>query len=112
PMSFAPSDRPSMSVGFPSKLAEYCAAGKPVLVWGPEYCSAVRWAEEHPGFAEVVKEQSEDRLFVAVRKLAADPIRRQQMGMRSIDLARKYFSHERTFTRFMEAINRPRFLSR
>jgi glycosyltransferase involved in cell wall biosynthesis len=35
PMSFLRADRSNMRVAFPSKLAEYCAAGRPVLLWGP-----------------------------------------------------------------------------
>ena len=30
---------------FPSKLIEYCALGRPALVWGPPGCSSIEWAE-------------------------------------------------------------------
>jgi glycosyltransferase involved in cell wall biosynthesis len=43
-MSFDPVLRRRMETSFPSKLTEYARYGKPIIVWGPEYCSAVRWA--------------------------------------------------------------------
>jgi len=43
-MSFEDSMRRRMETSFPSKLVEYAQLGKPIVIWGPEYCSAVRWA--------------------------------------------------------------------
>jgi glycosyltransferase involved in cell wall biosynthesis len=103
PMSFKPEDVANMTVSFPSKLVEYCAAGLPVLIWGPDYCSAVRWAREHPGFAEVVETGKEEAVIEAIRKLA-DATRRQQMGKCSLSLARDFFTHEHTFGLFLKAL--------
>lgn len=44
-MSFDPSLRRRMETSFPSKLIESLQFGKPVIIWGPEYCSAVQWAQ-------------------------------------------------------------------
>jgi len=33
-----------MMTSFPSKLIEGVQFGLPIIVWGPEYCSAVKWA--------------------------------------------------------------------
>jgi len=46
PMVFDPSIRRRMETSFPSKLIEFAQFGKPLIVWGPEYCSALRWARE------------------------------------------------------------------
>jgi len=43
-MIFDPTMRRRMETSFPSKLVEFAQFGKPIIVWGPEYCSAVRWA--------------------------------------------------------------------
>lgn len=43
-MRFETSMRRRMETSFPSKLVEYAQMGKPIVIWGPEYCSAVRWA--------------------------------------------------------------------
>ncbi len=55
PMSFDPSDRANMELSFPSKLTDYTAAGLPLLIRGPAWCSAVRWAKENSGVAEVIE---------------------------------------------------------
>jgi len=44
PMAFDPSMRRRMETSFPSKLIECLQYGRPIIVWGPEYCSAVKWA--------------------------------------------------------------------
>jgi glycosyltransferase involved in cell wall biosynthesis len=42
-MSFDPALRRRMETSFPSKLPEYAQFGKPIIIWGPEYCSAIKW---------------------------------------------------------------------
>ena len=44
PMVFDPTIRRRMETSFPSKLIEFAQFGKPLVIWGPEYCSAIRWA--------------------------------------------------------------------
>lgn len=74
PMSFAEADRPNMELSFPSKLTDYTAAGVPMLICGPAYCSAVRWATGNPDVAEVVTSDDEHAIDMAVgRLLARDP---------------------------------------
>ncbi|HEX5966296.1 MAG TPA: glycosyltransferase, partial [Pyrinomonadaceae bacterium] len=55
PMSFDARDRSNMEIAFPSKLADCTAIGVPLLIYGPSYCSAVQWARENSGVAEVVE---------------------------------------------------------
>jgi glycosyltransferase involved in cell wall biosynthesis len=74
PMSFAPEDAANMRMGFPSKLTEYTAAGLPLLVCGPPECSAVRWATDNSGVAEVAT--SAEQLPGAVARLSSDAARR------------------------------------
>lgn len=75
PMSFDPRDRRNMEVSFPSKLTNYTAACLPILIWGPPYCSAVRWAKSAPGLAEIVEENNRESLAAAVKSLRSDPAR-------------------------------------
>lgn len=46
PMVFDPEMRRRMETSFPSKLAEMAQIGRPLVIWGPEYCSAVQWARQ------------------------------------------------------------------
>ncbi|HEX5875538.1 MAG TPA: glycosyltransferase [Pyrinomonadaceae bacterium] len=104
PMSFEPADRANMELAFPSKLADYTATGLPLLIYGPPYCSAVAWARENEGVAEVV--ESEADLKNAVDRLANDPAHRVALGQRALDTGRKYFSHaqvQQTFIRVLSA---------
>ena len=45
-MSFAPALRRRMTTSFPSKMIDAMQLGLPVVIWGPEYCSAVQWARQ------------------------------------------------------------------
>jgi glycosyltransferase involved in cell wall biosynthesis len=46
PMVFEEKYRRRMETSFPSKLVEFAQFGKPLVVWGPEYCSAVQWGRQ------------------------------------------------------------------
>ena len=46
PMVFEEKYRRRMETSFPSKLIEFLQFGKPLIVWGPEYCSAIKFSEE------------------------------------------------------------------
>lgn len=46
PMVFEEKYRRRMETSFPSKLIEFAQFGKPLIVWGPEYCSSLKWAEK------------------------------------------------------------------
>ena len=94
PMSFASEDRTNMTLAFPSKLADCTAVGLPLLVYGPAYCSAVTWARENEGVAEVVDTNEGLQLSAAVARLAADPSRRLALAHRALELGRQYFAHE------------------
>ena len=104
PMSFDDADRSNMEMSFPSKLTDYTAVGLPLLIYGPEYCSAVRWAKENAGVAEVA--ETEDKLVQAVQRLANDPARRVQLGRQSLQTGRKYFAHETVQAVFNRALIR------
>ena len=80
PMSFDPTDRPNMETGFPSKLTDYTSVGVPLLIYGPAYCSAVRWAGNNPGVAEVVDDENPKALTEALCRLAASPAHRIALG--------------------------------
>ena len=103
PMSFDESDRTNMEMAFPSKLADCTATGLPLLIYGPRYCSAVTWACENPGVAEVV--EAEAQLVEAVNRLAHDPAHRVSLGQRALDVGREYFTHQRVQQVFHRALS-------
>jgi glycosyltransferase involved in cell wall biosynthesis len=105
PMSFAPQDRLSMEISFPSKLTDYTSVGLPLLIMGPTYCSAVRWAKENPGVAEVVETADGDLLQRAVDRLIKDAAYRQQLAVRALEVGNIYFSYEKAQEIFFSALD-------
>ncbi len=103
PMSFESCDRVNMEMAFPSKLADCTAVGLPLLIYGPSYCSAVTWAHENPGVAEVV--ESEPALPAAITRLAQDPAHRIALAARALDVGRAYFTHERVQQIFQQSLS-------
>lgn len=92
PMSFEPRDRSNMELSFPSKLTDYTAAGLPLLVRGPAYCSAVRWVSENPGVAECVQTEVKADLTAAIDRLADSGSRRFEMAGNALTVGRNHFS--------------------
>ena len=93
PMSFAETDTANMQIAFPSKLADYCAMGLPLLIHAPEYSSVVRWARGHPGVAEVVDTTDADRLAEAVKRLATNPEHRTTLAAEALAVGNRLFSY-------------------
>lgn len=106
PMSFEPEDRPNTEISFPSKLTDYTAVGLPLLIYGPEYCSAVRWARENPGVAELVDQPGPSGLAGAVQRLAQSAEFRWELGQAALAAGEKYFSHRSAMDVFHAALRR------
>ena len=104
PMSFDTADKPNMQMGFPSKLTDYTAVGIPLLVYGPEYCSAVRWARENPVVAETVVAEKPGELSAAVQRLGASGQYRASLGATALKIGRRCFDHSVVQTQFHGAL--------
>ena len=85
PYSFLESSRAAVETAFPSKTADYLAAGKPVLVFGPRNCSLVRYASEQ-GFAEIVDEFSPAALARSIQKIAFSLSYRERLATRALEV--------------------------
>ncbi|QPN65920.1 glycosyltransferase [Synechococcus sp. CBW1006] len=48
-LSFERRHRRHLATHFPSKLVEYANRGRPILIWGPPWSSAVQWAIDQSG---------------------------------------------------------------
>jgi hypothetical protein len=103
-MSFDPVDRANMELAFPSKLADCTAIGLPLVIYGPEYCSAVRWARENVGLGEVVEREG-GGLKEGITRLANDRGLRMAMGKRALEVGRAYFAYEKVQQVFQRALS-------
>ncbi len=63
---------------FKTKFLDYITFNKPILVWGPEYCSAVRVAREFDS-AECVTDPKSMACASTINSLAASPARMERL---------------------------------
>lgn len=103
PMNTNADDARNARISFPSKLVDYTAVGLPLLIIGPDYCSAVRWAKDHPGVAEVVTGDETDGIMAALERLRS-PRHRVRLAEAAIRVGDKMFSHERAWTQFRNGL--------
>ncbi|HEX6164093.1 MAG TPA: glycosyltransferase [Vicinamibacterales bacterium] len=91
PMSFADDQRDNMAISFPSKLTDYTATGLPLLIHGPAYASAVRWARAENDLAEIVDDPGYASLRAAIERLQRESGRRTQLAVRAVAAGHRYF---------------------
>jgi hypothetical protein len=85
PYSFSTTSREAVKAAFPSKAADYLAAGKPIVVFGPKNSSLVRYASEQ-GFAEIVDEFSEAALARGIQNIAFSRSYRDKLAARALEV--------------------------
>lgn len=107
PMSFDAGVRQNAELSFPSKLADSTSVGLPLLIYGPAYCSAVKWAGTD---AEVVTDNSVEALSAAVDRLSDGPYR-WRLAERAIQRGREDFSYQRATAIFQKGLVSSRALS-
>ena len=104
PMAFqSDAIRHNMQLSFPSKLADYTATGVPLLIWGPHYCSAVRWADRYAPIAEVVRSQESGYIDAAVHRLE-NAAYRERLGRAALAIGGQLFSHQSSVEILYEAL--------
>ena len=99
PLSFEAQGSTVALLSFPSKLADYTSIGLPLLVHGPDNCSAVRWVRENGDIAAYVTSPDPSDLMYAINRLQI-PQTRIDLSLKAIEQGNKYFSHasaEHTF---------------
>jgi glycosyltransferase involved in cell wall biosynthesis len=104
-MSFAPALRRRMITSFPSKLVDAMQLSLPVVVWGPEYCSAVRWARQGDR-ALCVTDPNPSMLRRALEELAASPSEQERLAISVREGAAGEFNPEGIQAQFMSALRR------
>jgi hypothetical protein len=91
PASFEPRERNDVATLFPSKLADYTAIGLPILVWGPPYSSAVRWAAENPGATLCVRDPDPAAVLAVLERLVGDPAHAAAVAASGVAAGSRYF---------------------
>ena len=104
-MSFAPSHRRRMATSFPSKMIDAIQLGLPVVIWGPEYCSAVKWARRGER-ALCVTDANPSAIRRALEELAGSPSEQERLAESSREAAATDFNQECIQAQFIDALTR------
>ena len=88
PLSFEPDMRHIVETSFPSKTAEYLAAGVPILVHAPSHSAVARYCREQE-CALVVDEPNETALHDALLRLQSDAALRRRLSAKARETAEK-----------------------
>jgi glycosyltransferase involved in cell wall biosynthesis len=102
-MSFAPSLSRRMKTSFPSKMIDATQLGLPIIIWGPEECSAVNWARKGER-ALCVTDPDPSAIRSALEELAASPAEQQRLAQSSREAGATDFNPERIQAQFIEAL--------
>jgi glycosyltransferase involved in cell wall biosynthesis len=102
-ISFEEKNRRWAETSFPSKLVAYCQYNKPIIIWGPEYCSAVRWARQHNS-ALVVTSKSVDNLVKSIKELALQPEEQTRLKKKTLAMAQEMFDPEKIQQKFVDSL--------
>ena len=104
-MSFEPEHRRFMETSFTTKFLDYTAFGKPVILWGPEYCTPVRVVRRNSG-AWVVDKPEASEVLAACRKIAANPQTRESLAHQAKHLHEGLFNAERLQNVFVRELEK------
>jgi glycosyltransferase involved in cell wall biosynthesis len=104
-MSFATEFRRRMTTSFPSKMINATQLGLPVIVWGPEYCSAVQWARVGDR-ALCVTGADSSALRHALEALADSPSDQERLANSAREAAAGEFNSERIEEEFISVLRR------
>lgn len=104
-MSFEAEHELFMRTSFTTKFLDYAAFGKPVILWGPDYCTPSQLALREQG-ALVVGSPDPGEVVKAMDALRRDPELRGNLASASDSLHRTVFNPERLQDIFVEQIQR------
>ena len=102
-MSFEKEHELCMRTSFRTKFLDYVAFGKPVILWGPEYCTPVRVARKHGG-AAVVSSSDADAVIALSRQIAADSALSEKLSNEALQLHQTLFNPDRLQDIFVQKI--------
>jgi glycosyltransferase involved in cell wall biosynthesis len=88
---------------FPSKLIEYCQFQRPIIIWGPEYCSAVRWGRKYQSALVVTSPLAQD-LVKAIKELVTQPEEQTLLANRALEVAKRMFNPEKIQQQFINSL--------
>jgi hypothetical protein len=102
-MSFEKERELFMRTSFTTKFLDYVSFGKPVILWGPEYCTPVRVAREHGG-AAVVSAADATAVVSLCHNIARDTQLNEELSKQALQLHQTLFNPDRLQDVFVQKI--------
>jgi glycosyltransferase involved in cell wall biosynthesis len=102
-MSFEKEHELFMRTSFTTKFLDYVSFGKPVILWGPEYCTPARVAREHGG-AAVVSAADASAVVCLCHKIARDTELSDKLSKQALQLHQTLFNPDRLQELFVRKI--------
>src|SRR6266511_3486415 len=102
-MSFEKEHELFMRTSFTTKFLDYVSFGKPVILWGPEYCMPVRVAREHGG-AAMVSVADAKAVVSLCREIARDTELNENLSKQALQLHQTLFNPDRLQDVFVQKI--------
>jgi len=106
-MSFECKMERRMKTSFPSKLVEMAQLNKPLVIWGPEYCSAVQWARKRKA-ALCITDPSPEAILHALESLAASRSEQDRLTLAAGDAAANDFNPDFIQEKFISILEKAR----
>jgi len=104
-MSFEKEHELFMRTSFTTKFLDYVAFGKPVILWGPEYCTPVQLVRQQGG-AFIVTQPNAKKVLDACAKIATNDELRKHLAAEAMALHDGLFNPERLQRVFIEQIKK------
>lgn len=102
-MGFGTENYQVEKTSFKSKFIDYLTFQKPILVWGPEYCTAVEIARKYDS-AEVCTSPDASDFLAAIDKLSVDETRQKELISNGQKMYNDVFHPEKIHQQLKEAI--------
>jgi hypothetical protein len=104
-MSFEKEHELFMRTSFTTKFLDYVAFGKPVILWGPDYCPPVHVARKHGGTA-VVNINDAGAVMSVCRQIAGDTAFKEKLSKEAQQLHQTVFNPDRLQAIFVGEIEK------
>jgi hypothetical protein len=104
-MSFEKEHELFMRTSFTTKFLDYVAFGKPVILWGPEYCAPVGVTRTHGG-AAVISTRDPGAVVCLCRQIAADTAFKEKLSKEALRLHQTLFNPDRLQAIFVGEIQK------
>ena len=102
-MSFEKQHELFMRTSFTTKFLDYVAFGKPVILWGPDYCTPVRVTRKHGG-AAVISANDAGAVVALCRQIAGDSALNEKLSKEALHMHQTLFNPDRLQDIFVQKI--------